>query len=253
MYFYLSKILAPFLKLTNLLILFILLIFIFRSFFWRNHLRLFSYLIIFLFLSISIFPIGDIGLKHLEKNYIVQKKISNIENIIVLAGSEDTQSTKITKKLNLNNASERLIASVKLANEFKNAKIFFLGGDGNLIKNSIDETFVAKKFFKNVNFDLSRIHFIDNTRNTYENLKELKNIGIDNKNVLITSAFHMKRSVLIADKLNIKLIPYAVDFRANNFFSIINFYQSFSVSKNLSSFDIFFREILGIMAFKLFY
>ena len=52
---------------------------------------------------------------------------------------------------------------------------------------------------------------------------------------------------------NIKFIPYAVDYRSSNFFHIINFYQRFSVSNNLSSFDIFFRELLGILAIKLFY
>jgi uncharacterized SAM-binding protein YcdF (DUF218 family) len=253
LYFYLSKLLAPFLKLTNILILLIILIFFFRKNFSGKLLRLFAYFVILLFLLISLFPIGNFGLKYLENSYINQQEISNIENIIVLAGSEDIQSTKVTKKLNLNSGSERLIASVKLANEFKNAKIFFLGGDGNLIKNSIDEAFVARKFYKDVNFDTNRIYFVSNTRNTYENLKEFKKIGKKNKNVLITSAFHMKRSLLIAKKLNIELIPYGVDYKSLDFFSIINFYQRFSVTNNLSSFDTFFREMLGILAIKLFY
>tara|TARA_Y100000768_G_C23818268_1_gene605223 strand:+ start:49 stop:810 length:762 start_codon:yes stop_codon:yes gene_type:complete len=253
LYFYFSKLLAPFINLTNFLILLIILIIFFRNYSSKKKFRLFAYLVILSFLSISILPIGNIGLNSLENRYINQQQILEIDNIIVLAGSEDIQSTKITKKLNLNSGSERLIASIKLANEFNNAKIIFLGGDGNLVKNSIDETFVAKKFFKDVNFDINRIHFINNTRNTYENLKEFKKIGDSNKNVLITSAYHMKRSLLIANKLNIELIPYAVDFRADNNASIINFYQRFSVSKNLSSFDIFFREIMGILAFRLFY
>ena len=254
MYFYISKLLAPFLNLTNLLIILIIFIVIFRSLFFEKKFKYFSYLIIFIFLLISIFPIGNFGLNYLEKKYINQEEILDIDNIIVLSGSEDLQSTKITKKLNLNSGSERLIASVKLANNFKNSKIYFLGGDGYLVKNSFNEIFVAKKFYQDVNFDLNRIHFVNKTRNTYENFKEFKKI-VDNekKNVLITSAFHMQRSLLIAKKLNIKLIPYAVDYRSNNFFSIINFYQKFSVSGNLSSFDIFFREIMGILAIKLFY
>ena len=254
MYFYFSKILAPFLNLTNLLIILIVFIIIFRSFLLKEKFKYFSYLIIFIFLFISIFPIGNFGLKYLEKKYINQEEILHIDNIIVLSGSEDLQATKITKKINLNSGSERLIASVKLANKFKNSKIYFLGGDGNLIKNSFNEIFVAKKFYGDVNFDLNRIHFVNKTRNTYENFKEFKKIADnDKKNVLITSAFHMQRSLLIANKLNIELTPYAVDYRSNNYFSIINFYQKFSVSENLSSFDIFFREIMGILAIKLFY
>jgi len=254
LYFYFSKLLAPFFKLTNILIFLIIFIFIFRDFFSKKYFRQFRNLIILLFLVISIFPIGNLGLKYLEKEHIFQKKIFHIDNLIVLAGSENLQSTKITEKLNLNNGSERLIASVMLANKFENSKIYFLGGDGNLIKNSIDETNVASKFYSDVSFDLDRIHFIDNTRNTYENLKEFqKIIKKDEKNILITSAFHMKRTLLIAKKLDIKLTPYAVDYRAINANSIINYYQGFSVSSNLTSFDIFFREILGILAIKLFY
>jgi uncharacterized SAM-binding protein YcdF (DUF218 family) len=254
LYFYLSKLLAPILNLTNLLITLIILIIIFRSFFLKKRIKYFSYLIIFIFLFISIFPIGNLGLRYLEKDYVNQQKISDIDNIIVLAGSENLQSTKITKKLNLNSGSERLIASVKLANKFKNSKIYFVGGDGYLVKNSLNEINVATKFYEDVSFDLNRIHFVNKTRNTHENLKEFKKFADNNeKNVLITSAFHMKRSLYIANSLDITLIPYAVDYRSNNFSSIVNFYQKFSVSGNLSSFDIFFREILGILAIKLFY
>ena len=254
MYFYISKILAPFLKLTNFLILIIIISFFFRRFFSIKYLKQFKKLIIFLFLTICILPLGNLGLKYLENKYIDQSKLFNIDNIIVLAGSERLESTRITKKLNLNSGSERLIASVKLANKYKNSKIFFLGGGGNLIRNSIDETYVAKQFYKDINFDLDRVRFISNTRNTYENLKEFKKIsGLTGENILITSAFHMKRSLIIANKLSLKFTPYAVDFRSESFHSIINYYQRFSISKNLASFDIFFREILGILAIKLFY
>ena len=180
-----------------------------------------------------------------------QSEIIRVKNIFVLAGSEDIQNTKISKKLNLNNSSERLIASVMLANRYPNAEIYFVGGDGHLIKNSIDETTVALQFYKDVGFNLDRVIFINNTRNTIENLKEIKKIiREDSENILITSAFHMKRSMMIAKNYKLKLIPYAVDFRATSYNSIITYYQRFSVSKNLSSFDTFFREMIGIFAFK---
>ena len=170
-----------------------------------------------------------------------------------MAGSEDIAASKMTKKLNLNSSSERLIASVRLALDFPNSKIYFLGGDGNLIKNKINEVDVAKIFYKNVRFELSRIHFISNTRNTIENLKAFKKTNTENQsNLLITSAFHMKRSMLIAKELNLIIKPYAVDFRSTDSFNILNYYQRFNVIDNLQSFNIFFREIIGILAFKLF-
>ena len=254
MYYFFSKLLAPFLKLTNLFIFLIIVLVILQKFFPKNYIKLIRNLIITLFIIICIFPVGNLGLKYLEKSYIDQQAISNIDNIVVLAGSENVQLTKISSKLSLNDSSERLIASVKLANQYNDSKIYFLGGDGNLIKNSIDETSVAFTFYKDVGFDVNRVYFINNTRNTYENLKEFKQFSKkDERNILITSAFHMKRSILISEKLKMKFIPYAADYRSTNSNSIINYYQSFSITSNLVSFDIFFNEILGILAIKLFY
>ena len=253
MYFYLSKILAPFLNPTNLLF-FLLIFFIFKNIKHKTRFKFLFIFITFIFTFISLLPIGKIGLKYLENDYVFQEKLSNVDNIFILAGSENINTTKATNKLNLSNSSERLISSVKLALDNPNATIFFLGGDGHLIKNEIDEIYVAKLFFEDIGFDTTRVKFIQNTRNTIENLKALKKINIqDQSNVLITSAFHMKRSMIIIDTFNIKIKPYAVDFRSVENFNLINYYQMLSIASNWMSFNIFFRELLGILAFKLFY
>lgn len=256
MYFYLSKILAPFLNLINFLF-FILIIFYFINLKLKK--RFINFLITFsliLLLLLSFFPIGEKGISYLEKDYILQEPIVKIDNIIVLAGSENISATNITKKLNLYGNSERLIASVKLALEHPNSVIYFLGGDGKLVKSILDESDIAKIFFKDVGFDTSRVKFINNTRNTIENLEAFKKLNINNKsNILITSASHMKRAMLIAKKINIDVVPYAVDFNAQGEvkFSILNFIQTFNISNNLSTFNNFFSETLGILAFKIFY
>jgi uncharacterized SAM-binding protein YcdF (DUF218 family) len=198
--------------------------------------------------------LGNLGLKYLEKDYTTRNKVNKVDNIVVLAGSENIASTKITKELSLNSGAERLIVSVKLALDYPNSKIYYLGGDGHLVKNKINEVDMAKIFYSSIHFDLKRVNFIDNTRNTIENLKSFKKINtLNQSNILITSAFHMKRSMLIAKELNLTIKPYAVDFRYVNNFNILNYYQRLSIADNLQSFNIFFREIIGIMAFKLFY
>ena len=253
MYFYLSKILAPFLNPTNLLF-FVLIFFIFKNIKLKIRFKFLFIFIAFIITFISIFPIGKIGLKYLENEYVFQEKLSNVNNIFILAGSEEIDTTKAINKLNLNNSSERLISSVKLALDNPNAEIYFIGGDGHLIKNEINEINVAQLFFEDIGFDIRRVKFIQNTRNTIENLKALKKINIqDQSNVLITSAFHMKRSMIIANTLDIKIKPYAVDFRSIEKFNLINYYQRLSVASNWESINIFFRELLGIFAFKLFY
>ena len=253
MYYYSSKILAPFLNLTNLLF-FILIIFIlinFKKIF--KHKKIIGF-VLFLLIIISFFPVGKWGLKYLERDYFVQEKISNIDNIIVLSGSEDLISTNITKKLNLSESSERLIASVELADKYPSSIIYHLGGNAYLKKIDINENEVAKLFYKNIGFDLNRVKFIGNSRNTIENLNSIKNDSIFKKsNLIVTSAFHMKRVTLIAEKFNISFTPYAVDFRSLNYSSFLNYYQMFNISNNWSLFNIFFKEIIGILVFKMVY
>jgi len=253
LYFYLSKILAPLLNLTNLLFI-LLIIFYLTDLKSKFRFKLFSDLILILLILISFFPLGKLGLKYLEKDYILQDKINKIDNIVVLAGSEKVFSTEITKKLSLNDGSERLISSAKLALDYPNSKIYYLGGDGRLVKSKFNEADVAKIFYSNIHLDLNKVIFIDNTRNTIENLKAFKNINtVNQSNILVTSAFHMKRSMMIAKKLDLNIKPYAVDFRSINDFDILNYYQMFSIADNWQSFNIFFRELLGIFVFKLFY
>mgnify|MGYP000695511003 FL=1 len=64
----------------------------------------------------------------------------------------------------------------------------------------------------------------------------------------------MKRSLLISEKLDLHLIPYAVDFRsiedAGND-SLLNYYQRFSIVGNLQSINLYFKEFLGIIAVKI--
>ena len=253
MYFYLSKLVAPLLNPTNLLFI-LLIIFYLANLKTKFRFKFFLNIILTLLLLISFFPLGNSGLKYLEKDFIIRDKLYKVDNIVVLAGSENIASTKIIKELSLNSGAERLIVSVKLALDYPNSKIYYLGGDGYLVKNKIDEVDMTKIFYSNIHFDLNRVNFIDNTRNTIENLKAFKKINtLNQSNILITSAFHMKRSMLIAKELNLSIQPYAVDFRSVNNFNILNYYQRLSIADNWQSFNIFFKEIIGIMAFKLFY
>ena len=242
---------APWLVPSNILFLILLLLCIFTIKNKQKKIITFFRINIFLILILLFLPIGNFGLMYLEKNYKIQKTFGDINNIVVLAGSEDLTSTMKTNKIHLNEGSERLIETIILSNRYPNSKIFYVGGDGNIIKNDISEVDLVKRFFKELNLNQKRIKYVGNSRNTYENIKEIKKLGLkDDKTLLVTSAFHMKRSMIIAKKIELNLIPYAVDFRSFSNKSIINQYQEFNVIRNLAKFNLFIREIIGIIAFK---
>ena len=121
-------------------------------------------------------------------------------------------------------------------------------------KNLISEIEAAKLFFKNINFNLNNVVFLSESRNTIENIKSLKKF-LKNKNykniLIVTSAFHMDRVLLIAKKMDLKILPYAVSFLTNDKQHFLNIWQSLNISNNFSSFDLYFKELLGSLAVKL--
>ena len=62
----------------------------------------------------------------------------------------------------------------------------------------------------------------------------------------------MKRALIISRKFNLDLIPYAVDFRSIKEDNLLNKYQKFNILGNLFKFDLFIRELIGIISFKVF-
>ena len=253
MYFLISKILSPLINFSNFVFLGVIVFFILYRIYNIKILKNFLIIFSLIFFISCTFPLGKQGLRYLEKNYVHKEQFTDYDNIIVLAGAEQTNSTNFTNILNLNAGSERLILSVDLALKNKNSKIIFLGGSGTLSKNEINEVDVAKIFYKSIGFDLNRIKFIGDTKNTIENLKKLKNLNISKDNdLLITSAFHMNRAMMISKKIGLNLTPYAVDFRGSEGDEkLLNRYQNFDISHNLYNLNVFTREILGLLVAKI--
>ncbi len=236
MYYYLSKFLGPLLNPTNFLFIILVILFIYYLISKKKNILKILSLNILIIIIVAFFPTGSLGLKYLEKDFIIKKEYENIKNILVLSG-----------------ADERIIASISLAHQYPEAKVFYVGGNAYLVQNNDnDDPTIAKKFYNDLNFDLDRINFIGKSRNTIENFREIKELNLKySETVLITSAYHMKRSMMIAEKQGVRVIPYPVNPISRSKTPLLNRYQVFDVVNNLSKFNTFFREILGIIAFKI--
>ena len=236
MYYYLSKFLGPLLNPTNFLFIILVILFIYYLISKKKNILKILSLNILIIIIVAFFPTGSLGLKYLEKDFIIKKEYENIKNILVLSG-----------------ADERIIASISLAYQYPEAKVFYVGGNAYLVQNNDnDDPTIAKKFYNDLNFDLDRINFIGKSRNTIENFREIKELNLKySETVLITSAYHMKRSMMIAEKQGVRVIPYPVNPISRSKTPLLNRYQVFDVVNNLSKFNTFFREILGIIAFKI--
>ena len=252
MTFYLSKILWLILSPFNIFI-FITLFAILLYFFKLRRLSLIIFLVNFLFIAlISFVPIGSYLIFKIEKEYHSYIKTPDqVDGILILGGATIPLLYNEYDQISLNDSSERLAESVFIIKKFREAKVIFSGGSRIINRPDLDHAQVAKSFYKKVGLETNKIIFENNSRNTYENIKYSKKIAnpkINEDWLLITSASHMKRALLIADKIDWKLIPYAVDFKNIKNFKLT---PNFNLLENLNSFHLGIHEWLGLVSYYL--
>jgi len=238
LYFYASKIITPLILPSNFFI-FALIVFFYLGI-WKKKekfKKIFSVFFV-IFSLISLLPLGKNLIYYvLEKNYKNTKLPKNIDYIFVPSGSP-----------------KRIVQAIKIKNHYLPTKVKIIYSSGNAAldkKNGQDsETLFVKTIIVNSKIDNQDIIFLPNARNTIENFKQFKIFLKYKKNkkiLLVTSASHMRRSLIIAKKYNIETQGFPSSFKSrSNSFSLVNFYQNISMQRNLYYFDIFFKEMLGI-------
>lgn len=201
---------------------------------------------------ISLFPIGEWLLYPLESHFQNNPTLpAQVDGIIVLSGSEDTLLSSVWNQVEVGNAAERNLSFLTLARKYPKAKLVFTGGTGSLINQEYKAADVAKKLFEQQAFDIKRILFERESRNTYENAIYSKKIVkplANEKWLLITTSWHMPRSVGIFCKAEWPVIPYPVDHQTNkdNLFRI-----DFDLLNNLYTLRTAIKEWLGLVAYRL--
>ena len=201
---------------------------------------------------ISFIPIGEWLLSPLESRFQTNPNLpEKIDGIIVLSGSENTELSHIWEQVELNGAAERNLMFLTLAKKFPSAKLIFTGGTGSLTKQEYKGADIARKLFEQQRFDNDRIIFERKSRNTYENAiysKDLIKPKDKEKWILITTGWHMPRSVGIFCKSNWPVIPYPVDHQTHkgNILRI-----NFDLANNLAMLKIGIKEWLGLFAYYL--
>ena len=99
----------------------------------------------------------------------------------------------------------RLISAIIYLHKFENSKVIVSGGTG--IDEPISEGYVMKKYLINHGIDKHRIFVEDLSTNTFENLKNTKQILKDVDEILIiTSKYHLFRSKILARRVGFRKI-----------------------------------------------
>lgn len=136
---------------------------------------------------------------------------------IVLTGVTNS-GKKPYDRVHFNKGADRVTQTVQLYKLKKIKKILVTGGTGRLTGVIRQEAPLLKKVLIDCGVDKNDIMIEPNSRNTYENAlfstDTLKKLYPEEKTkyLLITSAFHMRRSVACFKKQGLNVTPYSVDY-----------------------------------------
>ena len=166
---------------------------------------------------IAVLPVGDAMLAPLENRFPeVTVLPANVTGIIVLGGAVETDLSAARGMPSLNAAAERMTSLVYLARRYPKARLAFTGGNGELIHAPMQEATVARALFMQLGLDQSRIVYESRSRTTYENavlLKALLDPQPGQLWLLVTSAWHMPRSVGLFRHAGWTVLPYPVGYK----------------------------------------
>jgi len=220
---------------------------------WRKRYRPARWLlgvIVLVLLIVGLFPVGQWVFYPLESRFPANPTLpESVTGIIVLGGAEDAVLSEIWKQVEVNGRAERLLTFLTLAKQYPRAKLVFTGGSGRLLDQEFKGASVAKTLFQEHGLDLSRLILEDQSRNTYENAvcsKTLVNPDPDETWILITTAWHMPRSVGIFREVGWPVIPYPVDHWTvpGNLLEI-----GFDLAGHLRNLKIATKEWMGLLSY----
>jgi uncharacterized SAM-binding protein YcdF (DUF218 family) len=172
------------------------------------------------------------------------------DGIVVLGGSIDPDLSIAHGVPVVRAAADRMIAAVALARRYPKARVIFTGGSSNLISNDAREADYVAQVFESLGIPRERLEIDRRARNTQENAEFAKAIAAQKNGerwLLVTSAYHMPRSVGLFRKVGFAVEPYPVDWRVGGRADLLKFW-TFSV-EGLGSVDVAIREWIGLVAY----
>lgn len=221
---------------------------------WLGKRRLAGWLLsidLLLLMGILLMPLGDIVLHPLESRF-KQPDLNKIEpaGIVILGGGENPELSSVWQQSQFNAAAERVMVIPALAKRFPDAPIIFAGGSGSVLRQSFKGADGVADYLNQIGL-LDRVLLENQSRNTYENaLLSAKLLGAvpDQPWLLVTSAFHMPRSVGIFEKQGWQVIPYPVDYYST---TSTGFKLDPRLWRNLRDLHTGMREWIGLVAYYL--
>lgn len=186
----------------------------------------------------------------LESRFVRPAEPARIDGIVVLGGGMDTGVETARSSWELNRAGDRFVEALRLALRHPEARIVIAGGGSALNPGQVPEAEAAARFFRDFGIAPERLVLDDQSRNTEENALNAKAVGQPKPGetwVLVTSAFHMPRSVGLFRRADFAVVPWPADYMSSG---NETFGPKFDeVAENLAISNIALREWAGLLGY----
>lgn len=197
--------------------------------------------------------IPDALLRPLENRFPVptSESVQRHVGVIVLGGATDhPRIYQARAQVPLGEASERMSVPVALMRRYPHLTLVFSGGEGRLLTTGVPETTLAQEYFADQGVDLARIALEGGSRTTRENARQVaQQLGprCAQPRLLVTSAWHMPRSMAEFEAVGCNVTAYPVDFRTGN----TTPWTEYSLARSLLRWQTALHEWLGIAVYRL--
>lgn len=190
-------------------------------------------------------------LRSLENRYPVPtvEAVGRHVGVIVLGGAtEHPDIYQAHGQVPLREAAERMTVPVGIIRQHPQLQLVFSGGEGRLLATGVTEAELAKAFYQQQGVDMGRVVLEGGSRTTRENAIQVAALlGERCKQpwLLVTSAWHMPRSVPEFEAVGCQVTPYPVDFRTG----ADTAWTEYSLARSLLLWQTALHEWLGLWVY----
>jgi uncharacterized SAM-binding protein YcdF (DUF218 family) len=200
-------------------------------------------------LFLSFVPVGDWLIAQLERRFPRLHPLpSQIDGIVLLGGEINQQLTLANGQPVIGRGASRLLAFADLARRYPEARLIFSGGSGQLFDQTTTEAQAMPITLRAIGLDPARVEFEAQSRNTHENAAYSKQIAVPKPGetwVVVTSAFHVPRTIGAFRQVGFPVLPYAVDYNG------IEFDWNITFDSGYSSLALPLKEFAGLAVYRI--
>lgn len=196
----------------------------------------------------AFYPLGNLLLRPLEQRFAQPTELpDNLAGIIVLGGGEDAEESYLHQQPQFNEGAERLMVLPALMQQYPDLPVIFTGGSGSMLQQAFKGGDVVQQWLQEQGLE-DRVLIERQSRNTRENAILSGDLVPDQSTgpwLLVTSAFHMPRSVGVFQKAGWQVVAYPVDYRSTSdrIRPLMN--------QNMADLNTAVREWVGLLAYYL--